>query len=258
MFQQFELHHLGSGASSERPNTRAKLTLDGIANRMFSKKSSESEEFRNLLQCMEESGSIMQRVLEHYSDKNWRPSIHAELALLEVMHERQCTFYDDDKFIACSKAACFCCYHYICSHPGAFARPACHNKVHRNWKPPKSAFAAEDPQNLRQRDIMNNLTAEVRKAVVARVLRQRSRRWPSLPISSEIAFNGRPRPLKSFVASEVAVEKASCSVEVKFWGNPSEPSLGTSDIAVGCFKLLESLLVASDISVREHPTSAEE
>lgn len=177
MFQQFEVHHLASGASSERPHIRAKLTLDGIANRMFSKNSSESEEFRDLLQRMEESGSIMQRISEHYSDKNWQPNVHAELALLEVMHERQCIFYDDDKFIACSKAACFCCYHYICSHSGAFARPACHNKVHRNWKPPKSAFAAEDPQNLGQRDIMNNLTAEVRKAVVARVLRQRSRKW---------------------------------------------------------------------------------
>lgn len=74
----------------------------------------------------------MQRILQHYSDKNWQLSVHAELALLEAMDERQCTFYDNDKFIACSKAACFCCYHYICSHLGAFARPACHNKVYRN------------------------------------------------------------------------------------------------------------------------------
>lgn len=52
MFQQFEIQHLVSGASPERPHVRAKLTLNGIANRMFSEKSSESEEFRDLLQRM--------------------------------------------------------------------------------------------------------------------------------------------------------------------------------------------------------------
>lgn len=165
MFQHFKLEHVASEANSEHPHTRAKLTLDGIANRISSEKSSASQEFRDLLRLMDGTGSVMQRISQHYSDENWQPNIHAELALLEVVHERQCVFCDDDKFIACSKAACFCSYHYICSHPGAFARPVCHNKVLK-WE--ASIFGIRCSRSPKS---WNNLTAEVRRAVVARVLR---------------------------------------------------------------------------------------
>lgn len=119
----------------------------------------------------------MTRILEQYSNTNWQLNVHAELALLEATYEKQCSFYDDDKFIACSKAACFCCYHYICNHPGNYARPACHNKLYVNWRPPDLCPIVSGAQAFPQREVMDRIIVEVRKAVIERVLRQQRRRW---------------------------------------------------------------------------------
>jgi hypothetical protein len=213
MFQQFSLQHLAVGTNSRRPPARKKLTIDGIVNRMFSEESARSREFQDLLRGLNETGNIMTRILEQYSNTNWEPYVHAELALLEATYEKQCSFYDDDRFIACSKAACFCCYHYICSHPGNYARPACHNKLYLNWKPPDLCHVASGAQAFPQREIMDRVIVEVRKAVIERVLRQQRRRWhpdsstgitPSLitivrPLSDSIDERG---PLDFVVGNE--------------------------------------------------------
>lgn len=177
MFQQFSLQHVPSKTTSPHPPARNKLTLEGIANRMFSEKSTRSRAFEDLLQGFNETGSIMDRVLEQYSNENWKPNVHAELALLEATYEKQCSFYDEDRFIACSKAACFCCYHYICNHPGNYTRPACHNKLYLNWKPPELCPVVSGVQAFSQQDVMNQVIVAVRKAVVERVFRQQRRKW---------------------------------------------------------------------------------
>lgn len=197
IFQQFSLQHLAAGSSSRRPPARQKLTLDGIVNRIFSEKSARSREFHDLLRSLNETGRIMARVLEQYSNTKWQPSVPAELALLEATYEKQCSFYDDDKFIACSKAACFCCYHYICNHPGDYARPACHNKLYLNWKPPDLCNIVSGAQAFPQREVMDRVIVEVRKAVIERVFRQQRRRWhpdSSTGITPSLMTVSRPLP----------------------------------------------------------------
>lgn len=158
-----------------RPSEHAGLTLEGISRRMFpSHVPADLNAFREALQTLEEKGSIMSRVLERYRSKTWRPRVHAELTLLEELHHRKCAFFDDDKYIACSKSACFCCYHYISHHPGSFIRPPCHMKLYINWQIPSLANDSGDARALEQRDIMNKLTQEVRRAVVERVLKPRN------------------------------------------------------------------------------------
>lgn len=91
---------------------------------------------------------------------------------------------DFAKLYPCLCMICFattesmlCCYHYICGHPGSFARPPCHNKVYLNWQPPKLT-RDDDSRYLQQRDIMIELTRQVRQAVIEKVLNaQRSMRW---------------------------------------------------------------------------------
>ena len=39
---------------------------------------------------LEEKGSIMSRILDHYRTKYWRPRVHAELTLLEALHDSRC------------------------------------------------------------------------------------------------------------------------------------------------------------------------
>jgi len=177
LFEGFSLQCQSAGSMSATPIPHAGLTLEGLSSRMFSTPLAEQTQFLEALLSLDQKGSILPRVRDQYRDRNWRPRVHAELALLEVLSDRRVRFYDDDKYIACSKAACFCCYHYICAHQGTFVRPACHNKVYLNWKPPDLSTHTV-ARYAQQRDVMISLTTHIRRAVVDRVLRaQYGAKW---------------------------------------------------------------------------------
>ncbi|KAK0888252.1 hypothetical protein LTR02_016481 [Friedmanniomyces endolithicus] len=178
IFCGFAIRRQNPGPVLRRPDLHAGLTLAGISGRMFPSNSADLIIFREGLQMLEEKGSIMSRVLEHYRSKDWRPRIHAELTLLEALHDSRCMFFGNDKYIACSKPACFCCYHYIGYHSGSFIRPPCHNKVYINWQPPNLVTDTSHARALGQRDVINKVTQEVRRAIVERVLNTRNNmRW---------------------------------------------------------------------------------
>lgn len=178
MFDGYALEFLDSGTPSCRPSEDDHLTLDGISKRMFKADAPELTRFREALQSLENTGSIMDRILDQYRDKNWKPRVHAELVLLEAIHGSNFSFVDDDKYIACSKPSCFCCYHYIYHHPGQFARPPSHNKVYLNWQPPNCTGIRPCDGLDHQREVMVQVTERVRKAVTERVLGgNRDVRW---------------------------------------------------------------------------------
>jgi hypothetical protein len=95
--------------------------------------------------------------------------------LVKAVHNTDFAFVDNDKHIACSKPACFCCYHYICHHPGAFVRPPCHNKVYLNWKPPETSGSDPDNKVNLQRDVMIRISERIREAIIQNVLNRT--RW---------------------------------------------------------------------------------
>jgi hypothetical protein len=73
--------------------------------------------------------------------------IHCELQLCDLFSRAGWDFADGDKYIGCSKAACYFCAQYISLHHKAFVVPPTHNKVLVEVRPPKP-----DPQ----RDINGN------------------------------------------------------------------------------------------------------
>ena len=55
--------------------------------------------------------------------------VHAELLLVDRFSREKIDFVEDDKYIGCSKPACFFCYSWMELHHKGFALPAGHNKV---------------------------------------------------------------------------------------------------------------------------------
>jgi len=55
--------------------------------------------------------------------------VHAELLLVDLFSRRRFGFVDEDKYIGCSKGACYFCAQYISMHHREFITPATHNKV---------------------------------------------------------------------------------------------------------------------------------
>lgn len=71
---------------------------------------------KNLYQEMKKVRSIVTRV-------------HAELLLVDRFSRGKFDFVEDDKYVGCSKPACFFCYSWMKLHHKGFVLPAGHNKV---------------------------------------------------------------------------------------------------------------------------------
>lgn len=158
---------------SSLPPTDHLTTLAGIIKRMLPKDDPGLKKYQEALTFMDEKFNILARLLDLYKDKAFKPRVHAELILLEHFHRNHLSFADDDRFIGCSKPACYCCYHYISVHPGGFVRPPCHGVRYLNWRPPDPMDASE---NKHQRDILNQIIKQIRLDALRQI---EQRRGPS-------------------------------------------------------------------------------
>jgi hypothetical protein len=152
-------------------------TLDGIIKRMLPANSEETPRYQEALATMDAMFNILDRLRTQFQDKHFRPRVHAELNLLEYFHRERLLFVDGDRFISCSKPACYCCYHYISLHPGGFVRPSSHGVRYLNWRPPDLVNATDTREQNHQRDVLNKVIAQIRLDALRQI---EQRRGPSL------------------------------------------------------------------------------
>lgn len=87
----------------------SKVDLDGIIGRMFSE-ASVIAHYRKNIALVDPFGDLLQRAR---TASSFSTRVHAELLLVAHFQSSKIKFLDGDKYIGCSKPACFCCYHYI-------------------------------------------------------------------------------------------------------------------------------------------------
>ncbi|KAI9744848.1 MAG: hypothetical protein M1818_001773 [Claussenomyces sp. TS43310] len=161
------------GKSKTAPPTDNLTTLNGIVNRMISGDKTKLQQYQEALAFMDAKFHILDRLLAVYKHKDFKPRVHAELILLDFFHQNRLEFVDDDKFIGCSKPACYCCYHYISSHPGGFVRPASHGIRYLSWRPPGMVVSASDSQKKFQRNVLNSMIAQIRLDTLRQIAQRR-------------------------------------------------------------------------------------
>jgi hypothetical protein len=160
------------------PPTDHLTTLSGIIKRMLPAGSEEILRYQEALTAMDAKFNIQDRLQAQFQDKDFRPRVHAELNLLEYFYIERLPFLDDDRFIACSKPACYCCYHYISLHPGGFVRPSSHGIRYLNWRPPDLVNAIDTQEKNQQRDVLNKVIAQIRLDALRQIEQRRGpSRW---------------------------------------------------------------------------------
>ena len=178
-FDDFEIEYLPSSKPVESPPPMDELTtLDGIVGRMLKNENTPKVPYyRDALNAMDTKLQIYQRLKNEYRNPAFLPRVHAELILLEHFYKSGNDFVDGDKYIGCSKPACYCCYHYISAHPGNFVRPASHNKTYLCWRPPDIVDDdAEGSAMKHRRDIINKMVEKIRIDVLEQIEKQSGRR----------------------------------------------------------------------------------
>jgi OTT_1508-like deaminase len=158
------------------PPTDQLTTLEGIIKRMLPAGSEETVRYQEDLAAMDAKFDILKRLHAQFQGKDFMPRVHAELNLLEYFHRKRLPFVDNDRFIACSKPACYCCYHYICHHPGGFVRPSSHGVRYLNWRAPDLVDETDEREKNHRRDILNKVIAQIRLDVFRQI---EQRRGPS-------------------------------------------------------------------------------
>jgi hypothetical protein len=143
------------------PPTDQLTTLDGIIKRMLPSYSEETLRYQEALATMDIKFDILNRLKAQFK---------------EYFHMKRLPFVDDDRFIACSKPACYCCYHYISLHPGGFVRPSSHGIRYINWRAPDLIDETDELEKKHQENVLNKLIAQIRLDALRQI---EQRRGPS-------------------------------------------------------------------------------
>lgn len=170
LFIGFRLEPLPSSKWMRVPwRAQSKLTLDGILHRMFSKDHPELKSYQDRLAVMDRKFDICRQLHEKFKNEKFKTRIHAELIVLDHFHNCGLQFFADDKFIGCSKPACYCCYQYLLHHQGV-CLPATHHKTYLGWRPPDIADDSNTQKRwIAQRKIMNLMVDDIDRQVKQKI-----------------------------------------------------------------------------------------
>ena len=174
LLSNFSVVRAPSGFASPPPLEERNPTLEALAGRMANDKDT-IEKIRDAQDGFDRLVQLSKELARSCTAPTWKPRVHAELVLNDVFVNQKFEFVDGDRYIACSKAACFCGYHYIRAH-GLFVVPDCHNNVWVNWKAPDIVnVPANEASVLKRRNILNTMTNHIKAGVLDQII---SRRGP--------------------------------------------------------------------------------
>ncbi|RMJ19798.1 hypothetical protein CDV36_000455 [Fusarium kuroshium] len=137
--------------------------LNSIAKRMLRSGDPKLNDFQEFLATLNGQMGLEDKVRTMYDREDIKPSVHAELQMLEFFHRGKRVFFDNDRYIACSKLACLGCRLYFRHHPGRFVEPDSHQKVYINWRPILLHEGPGDPLFLEQRAILSHVSEDISK-----------------------------------------------------------------------------------------------
>ncbi|CAG8197848.1 unnamed protein product [Penicillium salamii] len=153
------------------------VNLRGILNRMFKKNSEDKDSLKEGLLHLHKVAGIFDTFIRQYNGSTLE--VHAELQVLEYFWKLRKTFAGEDRFIACSKPACFCCELYFKYHPARVMVSSSHRKIWTKWSPPNvEQLDRKCPTAMQQRNIVNKMTETLREQVFSHVIQcVPSKRW---------------------------------------------------------------------------------
>ena len=153
-----------------RPPVREATTVEGALGRMLPANSPDLELYQQALAHLCRLFDISERFREDYAEANKLTRVHAEVQVLHHFHQNNKEFANRDKYIACSKPACFCCLLYFRHHPGGFVEPDSHHQIYLAWQPPGVPDSAGPREEQQFRDILDLMIQDIRKDALRQIL----------------------------------------------------------------------------------------
>ncbi|KAI1115432.1 hypothetical protein F5Y14DRAFT_129187 [Nemania sp. NC0429] len=157
--------------AAERPPAEPDIHIHSIVNRMLPR--GLDDRHREAADAMNRRFDIVARFRQEYDNGNFRPLVHAEIQVLEHFWAGKRRFFDDgDRYIGCSKPACYCCHLYMRHHPARCVVPQTSRNVYINWGLEALPQGTRDADYKHQRDILNEMVKTIRGDALDQILRK--------------------------------------------------------------------------------------
>jgi hypothetical protein len=157
-------------------------TVESTANRMFSaSKEDEKEKFVARVKATSSSEELSRLLYNQIKSKT---RVHAELLLVDRFEQTKANFLGSgEKYIGCSKPACYLCFAYIRHHPAQYATPSSHQKLYIGWRMPD--IFSDEPhsgkRSINQEQTLLKMIEEVRKDLQTEI----DSRQPRIPYHAD-------------------------------------------------------------------------
>jgi hypothetical protein len=186
----FQVRTVNSSRLQAFPIPSKETKVEAIAGRMF-RTPEEKAQFMNKLSAIWDTEELLSQPQDEIKTKT---KVHAELLLVNHFERAGGSFLGGrDKYIGCSKPACYLCYAYIRQHPGLYTLPASHQKLYISWRMP-DIFESEPHCHERliiNEEILMRMITEVRWSLTTEIA-SRGPRFPFHPDSTAgITSSGR-------------------------------------------------------------------
>ncbi|KAK2747187.1 hypothetical protein FQN55_005182 [Onygenales sp. PD_40] len=130
----FDVKTIAPSKEVRIPLPESKSSVDRIVARMYSPKPDQERVKTQLARYDPDLEKISSEIKKHRRAKT---QTHAELLVLNYIEEHGCHFPDsNDRYIGCSKPACYLCHLYIRHHPGGYSLPDTSKKLYTKWRVP--------------------------------------------------------------------------------------------------------------------------
>lgn len=151
------------------PSTDGLTTPDSMLKRMLPADDPSFQRYSAALWDLDHKLGIQGRILGYYEEL--QPRVHAEIQVLEHFYKNNLFFAGGDRYIACSKPACYCCHLYIRNHPLNMVEPATHKNLYPNWGIPLLPDGIADPDYPHHQRMLNKMLETIRRETLDQILR---------------------------------------------------------------------------------------
>jgi hypothetical protein len=169
LFERYFVCRIPSVESVPTPTKSEQATLESMLGRMLPEGDTTLPEYTKKLTVLDLKLGMRKKVIDLYKSPTFKPIVHAEIQILEYFYRNELHFMDGDRYISCSKPACYCCHLYIRYHPLGVVEPGTHKKIYPNWGPPLLPLGDNDPGFRDQRDVLNHMVRSIRIDALAQV-----------------------------------------------------------------------------------------
>ena len=151
----YEVRSIPYVGLNEQPHLKLDHDLRRLVERVF-------PNFRESPLCDELVSRLQgaEKLIEWFRSNELIPRPHAEVVVLDYFFTQGLKVMDDDFYIGCSKASCYCCALYFKHHPGKFLLRPSHGNTWLQWCLPQPFVGGEN--NTSNLNILRRMANETR------------------------------------------------------------------------------------------------